>query len=173
MSRQNLEHAIERMRLARGLTTSFLEDLEPDQWFWQPAEGMNHIAWHVGHLAFAQYFLCMKRVRDRIESDEQLITTKFLKRYKRESKPEPLAPDSHTDPGETVRELRRVFDSVFEKSIAVLAEHDDASLDAPTWPPHPVFDTKLGAVNWCPQHEMMHAGQIVLLRRLQGKAPTW
>ena len=168
MSRQNLDHAIERMKLARQMTKTFLEDLEPAQWFWQPAEGMNHIAWHVGHLAFAQYFLCMKRVRDRVESDEGLISTKFLKRYKRESKPDPL-PENN----ETIDELLRVFHGVFDQSLGVLADHTDASLDVPTSPPHPIFSTKLGAVNWCPQHEMMHAGQIVLLRRLMGKTPQW
>jgi hypothetical protein len=37
--------------------------------------------------------------------------------------------------------------------------------------PRPLFKTKLGAIEWCAQHEFVHAGQIALLRRLMGKAP--
>ncbi|MEM6799444.1 MAG: DinB family protein [Planctomycetota bacterium] len=168
MTNANLEHAIGRMKLARQMTNSFLEDLEQEQWFWQPGGEMNHIAWHVGHLAFAQYFLCLKRLRDRIEADEALISTKFLKRYKRGSKPDPL-PENN----ESLEEIRRVFDGVFAQAMTELATYNDEQLDVPSSPPHPIFTTKLGAINWCPQHEMMHAGQIVLLRRMMGKTPKW
>lgn len=168
MSRTRLAPALERIRFSRGMTESFLEGLAPEQWFWQPAQGMNHIGWHVGHLAFAQYFLCLKRVRDRIEEDESLITTSFLKRYKRESQPSG-EPAENFSP----EELRSVFNRVHEKSLAELAERTDEELDVPTHPPHPVFETKLGAIEWCSQHELMHCGQIVLLRRMMGKQPTW
>jgi len=47
----------------------------------------------------------------------------------------------------------------------------DAELDVPVEQPHPVFTTKLEAVEYAPQHELIHAGQIALLRRLMGKAP--
>lgn len=156
------------MKLARGLINPMLDDLEPDQWFWQPAEGQNHIAWHVGHLAFAQYFLCLKRQRDRTEADLDLISTKFLKRYKQGSQPKASPAEN-----EPLAEIRRVFDGVFARAMQELANYTDADRSVPTSPPHPVFDTKLGAINWCPQHEMMHAGQIVLLRRLQGKEPKF
>jgi uncharacterized damage-inducible protein DinB len=33
--------------------------------------------------------------------------------------------------------------------------------------------TKLEALFWCSQHELIHAGQIALLRRLIGKEPQW
>jgi hypothetical protein len=166
--RTRLDPAIERIRFSRGMTLGFLEDLAPEDWFWQPAPGMNHIAWHVGHLAFAMYFLCLKRIRDRIEEDEALVSTAFLKRYKRESSPS-------ADPAENfaVDELLRVFHGVFDRSMDELAKWDDASLDIPTFPPHPVFSTKLGGVEWCSQHELMHCGQIVLLRRLRGRSPRW
>ncbi|MEN1678846.1 MAG: DinB family protein [Planctomycetota bacterium] len=168
MARDRIEHATQRMKLARSFTHHCLEDLAPEQWFWQPADGMNHIAWHVGHLAFAQYFLCLKRIRDRIEADEPLISTKFLKRYKRGSSPDPM-PENN----ETIAELRRVVDGVFDEAMRELAKWTDEELDVPSSPPHPVFDTKLGAIEWCPQHEMMHAGQMTLLRRLMGRGPKW
>lgn len=163
-----LAAALERIRASRRMTLSFIGDLEDDQWFWQPAEGLNHIGWHVGHLAFAQYFLCLKRQRDRIVADEQLITTDFLKRYKQGSKPKG-EPEENYSP----TELRAVFDAVFEQSLYELSGRTDEELQVPTSPPHPIFETKLGAVEWCSQHELMHAGQIVLLRRMMGKQPQW
>jgi hypothetical protein len=37
--------------------------------------------------------------------------------------------------------------------------------------PYAGYPTKLGALLFCPLHEMIHAGQIGLLRRLMGKPP--
>ena len=50
---------------------------------------------------------------------------------------------------------------------------DDALLDQPTSRPHPRFSTKGGSLAWCAEHEMIHAGQIGLLRRLHGQPPLW
>ena len=46
---------------------------------------------------------------------------------------------------------------------------DNAELDWPAEPPHPRFKTKLGAIEYSPFHEYVHAGQIAMLRRLMGK----
>ena len=37
--------------------------------------------------------------------------------------------------------------------------------------PYAVYPNKLGALVFCSHHEMLHAGQIGLLRRLLGKTP--
>ena len=60
---------------------------------------------------------------------------------------------------------------VHHQALAELPMVDDAELDNPTDPPHPVFKTKLGAIDFSSQHELVHAGQIAMLRRLMGKAP--
>ena len=52
------------------------------------------------------------------------------------------------------------------EEIGVLPE---SVLDEPSLQPHPVFDTKGGALEWSARHEMLHAGQIGLLRRLFGE----
>jgi hypothetical protein len=38
--------------------------------------------------------------------------------------------------------------------------------------PYAAFATKFGGLLFCSHHEMLHAGQIGLLRRLIGKAPV-
>lgn len=160
--------AIRRIRESRAMTERMIADVVGDEWFWQPGEGMNHIAWHLGHLAFAQYFLCLKRQRDRTVEDESLITTKFLKKYKQGS-----VPKGDPEANFSVEEIRSVLAGVHERSLAELAERADVELLVPSPPQHPIFETKLGAVEWCSQHEMMHCGQIALLRRLMGKPPRW
>lgn len=167
-SSPRLTRAIEQIEFSRGMTLRFLDDITTADWFWQPAAGMNHLAWHFGHLAFAQYFLCLKRIRDRTEADLELMPTKFLKRYKQGSQPS-------GDPAEnfSIEEILATFHAVHQQAMLELPAYTDADLDVPTLPPHPIFDTKLGAVEWCSKHELMHAGQIVMLRRLRGKSPQF
>ena len=39
--------------------------------------------------------------------------------------------------------------------------------------PHSLFETKMGALYWSARHEMLHAGQIGLLKRLVGIPAAW
>ena len=36
-----------------------------------------------------------------------------------------------------------------------------------------IAQTKLQVLHWCANHELVHAGQIALLRRLFGQKPIW
>src|SRR5947208_5071025 len=84
-----LRDALDRIAFARTYTTGLLDTIDPADWFRTPAEGVTHVAWQVGHLAFAQYLLCLKRVRGPRPDDEALIPTAFLKAFARESVPDP------------------------------------------------------------------------------------
>lgn len=165
-SATKLESALERIKFARQYTTRFLDDLSPDDWFWTPAELTTHIAWQVGHLAVAQYNLCMRRIRDRSDDDNEFMSDRFIELFQFGSTPS--ADRSHYP---SIEEIRRVFDAVHEQAIQELSQCTDADLDVPVDKPHPVFKTKLAAVEYCEPHEMVHAGQIALLRRLMGKPP--
>jgi len=158
--------AIDRIKFARQYTSRFLQGLSDDQWFWCPSELTTHIAWQVGHLAVAQYNLCLRRIRGRTAADESLISDRFIDAFKLGSTPDP-APANNPP----LAEIRRVFDAVHQQALTELAPRSDAELDVPVETPHPAFNTKLAAVEYCPQHELVHAGQIALLRRLLGKPP--
>src|SRR5262245_5726774 len=166
-SSSQLESALERIKFARQYTARFLNDLAPDDWFWQPPGLTTHIAWQVGHLAVAQYNLCLRRIRDRIDADHALISDSFIESFQFGSKP--VADRAQILP---IEELRQVFDAVHRQSIDELSQRSDAELSVLVERPHPVFATKLAAVEWCAPHEMLHAGQIGLLRRLMGKPPV-
>ncbi len=161
-----IELALDRIRASRNFTQSFLKDLTAAEWYWSPAELTTHVAWQVGHLAVAQYNLCLRRIRDRTTADEALIPDGYLDAFKLGS--QPAADRAKVPP---LDEINRVFEAVYQQALAELAGHSDAEFDQPVEQPHPVFKTKLGAIEWCSQHELVHAGQIALLRRLMGKPP--
>jgi hypothetical protein len=52
-----------------------------------------------------------------------------------------------------------------------LPRADFKELEASVPEPYVVFPNKLGSLYFCASHEMLHAGQIGLLRRLLGKEP--
>jgi uncharacterized damage-inducible protein DinB len=162
----HLESALEMICTARRYTEDLLDKTPLEDWFRLPAEGVTHVAWQAGHLAVAEYHLTMKRIRGARSEDTALVSDDFLKVFGKGSVP--LA-----DPAQypTPEEIRRVLSRVHEQALAELRDVTDAVLDEPVDPPHPLFRTKLGALRWCAQHEILHAGQIGLLRRLFGHEP--
>jgi DinB superfamily len=166
MSRERLQAALERVTIARGFTKQFLVGLTPGEWFWQPPELTTHIAWQVAHLSVAQYRLCLERIRGRMAADDSLMPVAYLERFMLGS--QPVAGADNNPP---LAEIERVFAGIHQLSLAELAERTDEDMDVALEQPRPLFRTKLGAIEWCAQHEFVHAGQIALLRRLMGKTP--
>lgn len=166
MSRTQIDIATKNIEFARRYTQSLIEDFAPSDWFRQPTPAVTHLAWQVGHLAMAEYALTMIRVRGKEPEDQEFISNSFFKQFKKGSAPSDKVSD---DPD--VSEIRRVFDQVHERAIRELSAYTDEELDVKLPEPHAVFDTKLGSVFFCSAHEMLHAGQIGLLRRLLGKPP--
>lgn len=164
MSRTQIQAAVDRLELARRRVKSFTKDLTVDEWFWSPAEFMTHIAWQVGHLAVSEYNLCLRRVRGHTKEDESLIPNAFIEHFKLGS--QPVAGSVNYPP---LEEIKRVFDAVHAQVLKELSTFTDEDLDVPVAEPHPLFKTKLGAVDYASGHEMVHNGQIGLLRRLMGK----
>jgi hypothetical protein len=153
---------------ARGYTLRLLDAVSPDDWFKMSHEGVTHIAWQVGHLAFAEYRLALLRVRGARPEDSALLPTEFLRLFGAESAPDPDAGKYPRPP-----EIRAVLDRVHEQVLRDVPAVPDADLEAPIEPPHPIAKTKREALKWCAAHEMVHAGQIGLLRRLIGHRPLW
>jgi hypothetical protein len=164
----DLNTALEQIAFARRYTLGLLAGIEPADWFRMPAEGVTHIAWQVGHLAFAQYRLVLERVRGKRSDDAELISDEFLQLFGRNSVPDP-DPARYPDPAE----IRAVLDRVYEQVLQDLPALPETELDALIIPPHRLARTKREVLWWCGQHEMLHAGQIGLLRRLLGYAPQW
>ncbi|MCH2127727.1 MAG: DinB family protein [Pirellulaceae bacterium] len=161
-----VQAAVERIDKARRYTLDLINDVEDDDWFRQPVAGTSHIAWQVGHLAMAEYALCLMRVRDSQPGDRDIISRDFRRHFSKGTNPDP---DPANNP--TPVEIRQVLRRVHEQVLQEIPLSDEQQLAAPLAQPHQMFDTKMGALVFCADHEYLHAGQIGLLRRLLGKDP--
>ena len=162
----SLELAIKQIEFARGYTRSILDEIDGADWFVMPTGCPTHVAWQAGHLAMAEYGLCLFRQRGRQEVDAELMTSSFRKLFSRGSVPEADA-SKYPPPAE----IRAVFDRVHAQVLKEAAGFTAELLKEPVDMPYAAEPTKLGALLFCSHHEMLHAGQLGLLRRLVGKIP--
>jgi hypothetical protein len=161
-----LELATRQMQFAREYTKSLLEDVGTDEWYLSPPGIASHLAWQVGHLAMAEYGLTLLRIRGKLPEDANLISNDFIRSFKRGS--EPVA-DATQYPA--VEQILAVFDRVHSAALEALSQYQEADLQETLPMPYAVHPNKLGSILFCSVHEMLHAGQIGLLRRLLGKSP--
>lgn len=167
MASSEVEIARRQIEFARGYTLTLLDGIDDDQWFKIPTGGSSHLAWQVGHLAMAEYGLCMFRQRGRRTEDLELMSGKFRKRFSKGTTPEG---DANIYPPYT--EILDVFHKIHERALEEIAGYRDEDLTDEIDQPYAVHPNKLGALFFCASHEMLHAGQIGMLRRLLGMPPV-
>ena len=164
---QRLGIAIRHIEFARKYSSSLLADLEEEDWFWSPDQFTTHIAWQAGHLAMSQYGLTLFQQRGRnLEVDSKLMSSKFRKLFMRGTQP---VKDRAAYP--QPQEILAVLDRVHQQMQEEIVTFDGDQLDDSLGPPHAGFATRYGALLFAGDHEMIHAGQIGMLRRLMGKEP--
>jgi hypothetical protein len=162
----DLERAIEQIKFSRFYTQRFLDTIDPADWFRTPG-AVTHVAWQTGHIAFAEYRLALFRIRGQKPGDADLISEGFLQLFNSRNPPHEAA---HYP---TVAEIRATLDRVHARVLEEVPAYGAALLAEPTNPEHPIAKTKMASLFWCAQHELVHAGQIALLRRELGLAPIW
>jgi DinB family protein len=163
-----LELAIEQIVFARKYTLELLDHTPTTDWFRMPAGSVSHIGWQVGHLAFSEYRMALWRIRAERPEDGNLFSPEFRRQFGANSVPD-ADPAKHLAPAQ----IRATLDRVHEQALRELVGLTESDLDQPVPHPHKFANTKLSALLWCSQHEMLHAGQIGLLRRHLGYPPLW
>lgn len=158
--------ACQQIDFARNYTLELVRDVAENDWFTIPAGNVSHIAWQLGHLAMAEYGLTLLRTRDRRLEDQQLISNDFMRCFKKGS--EPVA-DSSVYPSPA--QIRAVLQEVHQQALREVPTFSEALLSESLPAPTAVYPNKLGSILFCPIHEMLHAGQIGVLRRQLGLAP--
>lgn len=162
----SLKLALRQIEFARGYTLSLLNEIDVSQWFAMPHDAPTHVAWQVGHLAMAEYGLCLFRQRGRQPIDLELMSSKFRKMFGRGSVP---VADATQYP--SAAEIRATFERVHAQSLLEIPAISPEQLAEPVEMPYAVEATKLGSLLFCSHHEMLHAGQLGLLRRMLGMVP--
>ena len=163
---EELEFSLEQICTAREYTLSLLEDLHPEEWYQMPSPAVSHIAWQAGHIVMAQFRLCLERLRNLQPGDWELISKDFLRTLAKSTTPSAnISSYPHPD------EIRDTMDRVYQAVQREIPSYEGEDLNTPLRNPHPIFKTKREALLFSAQHEMLHAGQIGLLRRLIGRTP--
>lgn len=165
--RTNVELATRQIESARNYTLTLIDGIEDADWFRIPEGAPTHLAWQLGHLTMAQYMLTLFRLRGKQPSDEEFITKKFLRRFLKGTTPDP-APENNLP----VSEIRAAFDRVYAQLMEELPGFNDDDLTQTVQEPYFAENTTFGSLLFCSHHEMLHCGQIGLLRRLLGYEPV-
>ena len=161
-----LQFAIDQIVFARNYTLGLLDQTKTEDWFRLPTGGVSHVGWQVGHIAFSEYRLALWRIRGPLPQDDNLFSADFKRLFGADSVPQANSPYP-------ADELRAVLNRVHEQVLRELPALDDTQLDQPVPYPHRFVKTKLQGLLWGAHHEMLHAGQIGLLRRHLGYPPMW
>jgi len=162
-----LHEALEQIEFTRRYTLQRIETVPLSEWFTIPPGGVTNLAWQVGHITMAEYRLCLERLRPRTPADTDLISDELLKMFARDS-----VPMSAVD-YPPAAEIRAACDRVHARVLEELPGYPDADLDLPPTRPHPLFTTRIAGLRYAPLHEMIHCGQIALIRRMLGQKPLW
>src|SRR5438105_4735512 len=75
----SLTRAIQQTEFPRHYTLSLLAETDAADWYRLPPGCPTHLAWQVGHLAMAEYGLCLFRQRGRQEIDREIMPSDFRK----------------------------------------------------------------------------------------------
>jgi hypothetical protein len=159
---------IERTRV---LSLQMIDRIPHDRWLEMP-RGITHVAWNVGHIAIAEYFLGLVLIRGMKESDQDFMPNRFpeLFGYGSVASDEP---SRYPSPTEILNVLNSVHDHVLSETKAI-PEHELAEpckfLEG-EFDHHPIFEDRGGALEWLTFHEHIHIGTIGLLRRELGGEP--
>ena len=167
-SKDRLLYQLSRTRV---LTLQMMDRIDDEQWFEMPM-GVTHVAWNVGHIAIAEYFLGLFLVRGPKDADNEIIPEAYSGLFGYGSE---VSADRaiYPSPDELRAVLNQVHDQVMmeTREIAVEALDEPCIFDHPDFDHHPIFTTKGGSLEWLSYHEHVHIGQMGLLRRTFGQKP--
>ncbi len=110
--------------------------------------------------------LALLRQRGRQPLDRELMPKLFMRAFAKDS-----TPAGSPDGAVPVAEIQDVFDRVHCQVLKELETYPLEQLGEDVEPPYVGQPTRLGALLMSAHHEMLHAGQIGMMRRLLGLAP--
>jgi uncharacterized damage-inducible protein DinB len=149
------------LRMAHNLTESLLSDLSDADLLVRPVPTANHIAWQVGHLITAEYFLIAK-VNDNVQ---RAFPEGWAEKYSKEAAT--MDDPKHFEGKQRYLEL---FHAQRQATLEAFQSMAPEKLDQPG--PESlrrVVKTVGDLFLFQGHHELMHAGQYSCIRRKLGK----
>lgn len=145
---------------ARAITNMLLNDLTDEDLRKRPAPAANTAAWQLGHVVASEHQL-VSTIR---AGSMPELPAGFAEKYTKETASRDDAPTVSKS------EYLRLLDEQRQGTLKVLDMLSDAELEAPCFERMRAFATNnAGLLQLVAEHEVMHLGQISVLRRVLGK----
>ena len=162
---------IYQLERTRVLSLQMIERVPHDRWFEMPS-GVTHVAWNVGHMAIAEYFLGLVFIRGARDGDRDFIPESYVELFGYGSVATSDA-SAYPTPSEILDVLGSVHRTLLDEIRAMPAEELDEKCIflKGEFDHHPIFEQKGAALEWLTYHEHVHIGTIGLLRRELGSKP--
>ncbi|HMY65785.1 MAG TPA: DinB family protein [Leptospiraceae bacterium] len=156
------EAAILNWKKARTYFSRLTKDIPEEKWSVIPQNNYSNLIWQYGHILVSEYRLALLRVRGSRTEDSGFIPADFISTFAKGSQP-----DSHIH--YTVSELVRIGEQL---ALTIEKESSDWSesflSEKAEGDPHPMFSTRMEALEYAALHDFLHCGQIGILRRQLG-----
>jgi uncharacterized damage-inducible protein DinB len=153
---------VQMLDTARFVTTTYLSDLSDEELLVRPVPGAHHIAWQLGHLLHSE---CSMIEGVQTGTAPQLPPG-FAKYHSKEAASDDV-PEHFLSKGEYLILMTRVR----EVTRSLLMQFSEDQLDIPGPEAMRSYAPTIGAVFlMIGSHEIMHSGQLAVVRRKLGKA---
>ncbi|MEX0885989.1 MAG: DinB family protein [Phycisphaeraceae bacterium] len=150
--------------VTRRYTLMVLDHMPRARWAEMPPCVASHVTWQVGHLTLTQAGNALAGVCG--VAVDGLLPEGYRELFGKGSRPLAEA-ERYPEPEAMLTSLARVHARLMD----ALGTLDDAVLDEPASHSTGMVHNKLDMLLWMVRHEMLHVGQIGLIRRALGMDP--
>lgn len=155
---------IDQFDRTRRYTQMVLNHTDRQCWFTMAPGCPSHVAWEIGHIAWAQALHVFRTVGGQNSVDPVPESWGMLF-----GKGSVVVADPAKYP--SADELMTTFTAGYERCMAFLATLPDSILDEPASHQTGLVRNKLDILYFVMRHESIHTGHIALIRRLFGEGP--
>jgi len=149
------------MNVSDTVVKTYLSDLDEADLMTRPGDGCNHLAWQLGHLISSEAML----LKGLSPGAEPALPEGFAEAHSKE-----MCGNDDAAGFLTKEQYLSLYDSVREATRAVLESYPEPNFDEPSAEHfRKMFPTQGDLFMLIATHPLMHAGQIVVLRRKRGK----
>lgn len=153
---------IEQIQFSQRRTEMLLRRVEEDIWRETTDELGTNIAWQVGHMLIGRSFNGVVAVTGPNDMLKEIAPWRqYVVMYGLGSDP-----NREFDLKPTPTDFRAQLSALTELIVLTLSRMDESLLVEPPLKQHPFAKTRLEVLQWCPQHDAWHLGQISMMRRI-------
>lgn len=164
MTQSLLDTGLHALEFSRGALLALAEDIPPDKWCHQPAPGLNHALWVLGHVAWADDFFL-----GALDGQPTKLGERWSREFGMKSTPRPSLAEypsvAEVKAGLAAARdrLRSWFQSMNAAKLATALPQDFLNFA-------PKFGALMFSIAW---HEGLHTGQLTVCRKSMGLKPKF